>query len=108
MIARAVELRPNHGHIVHSLAWAPYRLGQYDEAVRSLARAVELNPEDPIINDHLGDAYWKVGRKLEAQFQWGHAKDLDPDPDVLGKIIEKLESGLKPDRAALELRRNDG
>jgi tetratricopeptide (TPR) repeat protein len=108
MIGRAVELRPNDGYIVDSLGWAHYRLGQYEQAVSELERAVELKPEDPIINDHLGDAYWKVGRKLEAQFQWSHARDLDPDPDVLGKIIEKLESGLKPDRAALDLRRNDG
>jgi len=108
MIARAVELRPNDGYIVDSLGWAHYRLGQYDDAVRELERAVELKPEDPIINDHLGDAYWKVGRKLEAQFQWSHARDLDPDPDVLTKIMEKLESGLKPDRAEIELRRDNG
>lgn len=110
MISRAVELRPNDGYIVDSLGWAYYRLGRFEDAVRELERAVELKPEDPIINDHLGDAYWKVGRKLEARFQWSHAKALDPDPDDLAKIIEKLESGLvdKPDRAAIELRRNDG
>ncbi|MEJ8571720.1 tetratricopeptide repeat protein [Microbaculum marinum] len=110
MISRAVELRPNDGYIVDSLGWAYYRLGRYEEAARELERAVELKPEDPIINDHLGDAYWKVGRKLEARFQWSHAKALDPDPDDLAKIMEKLESGLadKPDRAEIELRRNDG
>ncbi len=110
MITRAVELRPNDGYIVDSLGWAYYRLGRYEEAARELERAVELKPDDPIINDHLGDAYWKVGRKLEAQFQWSHAKALDPEPDDLAKILDKLENGLNdtPDRAALELRRNDG
>ncbi|MCT8970304.1 tetratricopeptide repeat protein [Microbaculum marinisediminis] len=110
MISRAVELRPNDGYIVDSLGWAYYRLGRYEDAVRELERAVELKSEDPIINDHLGDAYWKVGRKREATFQWSHARDLDPEPDDLAKILEKLESGLveKPDRAAIELRRNDG
>lgn len=108
MITRAVELRPNDGYIVDSLGWAYYRLGRYEDAARELERAVELMPEDPIINDHLGDAYWKVGRKLEARFQWSHARDLDPEPDDLARILRKLEGGLvdKPDRAAIELRRN--
>jgi hypothetical protein len=36
---------------------------------------------------------------LEARFQWSHARDLGPEPDDLGKIEDKLKSGL-PDSAA--------
>jgi tetratricopeptide (TPR) repeat protein len=94
MLRRAVELQPEDGYIVDSLAWAHYKLGHYDESVKLLERAIELKPGDPVINDHLGDAYWRVGRKLDAQFQWNHARDLNPDPEELPKILAKIEKGL--------------
>ena len=102
MIRRAVDQRPDDGYIVDSLGWAYYRIANYDEAVRYLERAVELKPEDPTINDHLGDAYWRVGRVLEARFQWAHARDLKPEPEELGKIQEKLNSGLAEDASTVQ------
>lgn len=41
LIQRAVELRPDDGYILDSLAWAYYRLGRYDEAVAPMERAVK-------------------------------------------------------------------
>lgn len=99
MLQRAVELKPRDGYIVDSLAWAYYRLGRYEDAVRDLEKAIELRPADPAINDHLGDAYWRVGRKIEARFQWNHARDLKPEPEELPKILEKIKNGL-PDAPA--------
>jgi len=93
-IRKAVRLRPDDGHIVDSLGWAHYRLGNYKEAVRYLERAVELMPQDPILNDHLGDAYWRVGRRREARFQWNQALTLNPEPEDLDKIKSKLAEGL--------------
>jgi tetratricopeptide (TPR) repeat protein len=100
MIQRAVEQRADDGYIVDSLGWAYYRIGNFEEAVKNLEHAVELKPEDPTINDHLGDAYWRIGRVLEARFQWSHARDLKPEPDELGKIEEKLKSGLADEPSA--------
>lgn len=99
MIERAVEARPDSGHIVDSLGWVLYRLGRYEEAVEHMERAAELMPVDPVVNDHLGDVYWAVGRVLEARFQWHRAlsfvKPDDPnneaDPE---RIRRKLEVGL--------------
>src|SRR5712691_177089 len=112
MIRGAVDQRPDDGYIVDSLGWAYYRIANFDEAVRYLERAVELKPEDPTINDHLGDAYWRVGRMLEARFQWAHARDLKPEPEDLGKIEEKLKSGLGEDlssaAAAEKAKKPDG
>jgi Flp pilus assembly protein TadD len=100
MIKKAVQAKPEDGYIVDSLGWAYFRLGQYEEAVKTLERAIELKPQDPTINDHLGDAYWRVGRKLEARFQWAHARDLKPEPEDLPKIEAKLNEGL-PDEEPL-------
>jgi tetratricopeptide (TPR) repeat protein len=95
MLEKAVELRPQAGHIVDSLGWVYYKLGRYEEAVEILERAVIMVPSEPVIHDHLGDAYWMVGRRLEARFQWSHARDLEPDDEELLKTIaDKLENGL--------------
>lgn len=102
MIRRAVMLEPRSGHIVDSLGWAYYRLGDYETAVDYLERAVELLPSDPILNDHLGDAYWRTGRRLEAGFQWRRALSLDPTEEDRSKIEIKLASPLGPDAPELQ------
>jgi tetratricopeptide (TPR) repeat protein len=93
MIERAVELRPNDGHIVDSLGWVLYRLGRFEEAVPHLERALELLPQDAVLNDHLGDAYWAVGRQREARFQWRAALNFKPEPDARAAIEQKLQRG---------------
>ena len=74
MLQKAVEQKPDDGFIVDSLAWAYYRLGQYDKAVVYQEKAVSLEPGDSVLNDHLGDIYWKLGRHNEARFQWQRAR----------------------------------
>ncbi len=97
MIRRAADLRPDAGHIIDSLGWAYFRLGDYDAAVRSLETAVQLSPHDPLINDHLGDAYWRVGRRLEANFQWTRVLSLEPDAEMTQRVERKLAQGLPPE-----------
>ncbi|WP_421693456.1 tetratricopeptide repeat protein [Aestuariivirga sp.] len=97
MVKKAVDLKPNDGYIIDSLAWAYYQLGNYELAVTNAERAVELLPADPTIADHLGDAYWRVGRKLEARFQWQHALDNKPEPEDAKRIQEKIKNGLPDD-----------
>ncbi len=99
LIERAVEQRPEAGHIIDSLGWGLYRLGRYAEAVTHMERAAEHLPIDPIVNDHLGDVYWAVGRHREAEFQWHRALSLitdetDHDDVDPARIRRKLEIGL--------------
>ena len=94
MLERAVQLRPNSGHIIDSLGWALFKLGKFEDAVPLLERAVELMPEDPVLLDHLGDSYWRVGRIAEARFQWERALRNKPEPDLRIDVERKLERGL--------------
>lgn len=94
MIIRAVDLAPENGAIIDSLAWALFQLGRAEEAVSPMERAAQLLPLDPIVNDHLGDILWTVGRKVEARFQWQRALSLHPTDEEALKIREKLENGL--------------
>ena len=97
LIEKAVQLSPDDGYILDSLAWAYYRLGRYQEAVAPMEAAILTMSQDPLVNDHLGDIYWKVGRHREAEIQWQRALSLDPtdtddvDPD---RIRAKLDRGL--------------
>lgn len=95
MIELAVEKSPESGYIVDSLAWGLYQLGRYDEAIIPMEKAISLEPEDPIVNDHFGDILWKVGRKREAKFQWKRALLFNPDKELLLRIKDKLELGLR-------------
>lgn len=95
MLEEAVELSPNSGFIVDSLAWVQFKLGMYEDALKNMEIAVELMPADPILNDHLGDVYWKNGREQEAIFQWKRAISFyDADDEDLDRVNRKLEVGL--------------
>lgn len=94
MIQTAVAKQPDAGYIIDSLAWAYFRLGQYEKAVEPMERASLLEPVDPIVTDHLGDVYWAVGRQREAKFQWHRALSFDPEEKDAKRIRAKLEKGL--------------
>jgi tetratricopeptide (TPR) repeat protein len=95
MLQRAVQAKSDDGFIVDSLAWAYYRLGQFDKAVVYQEKAISLEPGDPTLNDHLGDIYWKLGRHNEARFQWQRALAFKPEADQVKPIEAKLQHGLK-------------
>ncbi len=94
MILKANEKAPDSYHIIDSLGWAFYRIGNFEEALFHLERAMALESLDPIVNDHLGDTFWKLDRKREARFQWKKALNLDPDEKDAKKIKEKIKFGL--------------
>lgn len=95
LIQRAVELRPDDGYILDSLAWAYYRMARYPEAVAPMERAVSAMASDPLVNDHMGDIYWMVGREREAEIQWRRALSLKPETEAeTTRIRAKLDRGL--------------
>lgn len=107
LIKRAVELRPDDGYILDSLAWAYYRLGRYDEAVAPMERAVAAMAGDALVNDHMGDIYWMAGRQREAEIQWHRALSLKPATEAEAhRIRAKLDRGL--DAVLAEEKANGG
>lgn len=95
MIAKAVRARPTDAHIIDSMGWALYVMGEYPESAKYLERAVELMPTDPTVNEHLGDVYWQLGRKTEARFQWQRAVIFGAEDDQLTAINQKLKDGME-------------
>lgn len=106
MLEAAVRDAPRAGHIVDSLGWALFKLGQTDRAIDQLERAAAMLPGDPTINDHLGDAYWAADRKLEARFQWTRAALQAKEPALKAAIERKLaERPVERPRPHLEATR---
>ncbi|MBA4274629.1 MAG: hypothetical protein C0436_03140 [Alphaproteobacteria bacterium] len=96
----ALSARPDDAHILDSMGWAYFVLGDYVQAVALLERAADLMPQDATVNDHLGDVYWRVGRKTEAEYQWKRALSFDPTRADEERIRHKIAHGL-PDTASV-------
>ena len=88
-IKRALQLDPENGAYLDSLAWVEYRQGKYDQALENLKRAIENLPrEDAVVFEHLGDVYLKLNRVSQALESWQKAKTLDPSNKDLAAKIE--------------------
>ncbi|HCU59219.1 MAG TPA: hypothetical protein DIC64_04475 [Alphaproteobacteria bacterium] len=97
MIFEAHRKNSEDGHIIDSLGWALYKMGNYENAVKVLERASEYLPSNAVVFEHLGDAYYQVGRKNEAKYQWQHALHATEDKEDLDIIAvqEKLKNGME-------------
>jgi len=87
-VKRALQLDPDNGAYLDSMAWVEYRQGKYDQALEHLKRALENLPrEDAVVFEHLGDVYLKLNRAAQALEAWQKAKGLDPsNKDLAAKI----------------------
>jgi len=54
LVQRALEIRPDDGFFLDSLAWVHYRQGDFRRAEEELHRALKYVPDDPVILEHLG------------------------------------------------------
>ncbi len=96
MIEKAIKARPRDAHIIDSMGWALYLLGDYDNSLKYLERAVYLSPVDATVNEHLGDAYWRAGYQLQAKYQWERALTFNPvEKGQEQSIKDKIANGLE-------------
>ena len=97
MIFEAHRKDPADGHIIDSLGWALYKMGNYQDAIKALERASQYLPSNAVVFDHLGDVYWQADRKNEARFQWNHALKATEDIEDLNieNVHHKIENGME-------------
>lgn len=93
LLTRADELSPDQAYIIDSLAWALYRAGKYEEALRQIRRAVKPGDAtgDAAIWDHYGDIAKQRGLREEARKAYRKALELKP---ANAEEIRKKLSGL--------------
>lgn len=91
MLKDAHNLEPDSFYILDSLAWAYFKMKNYELALELMEEVLIMAPSEAISLDHLGDIYFEVGRTREALFMWKQAKDLaDPEDDIIDNIISKI------------------
>ena len=89
LIAKALELAPGDPFITDSLAWAEFRSGNNDEALRLLQGAFKAKP-DAEIAAHLGEVLWVARRRPEAIEIFRQGIKLNPDNETLLETIKRL------------------
>ena len=91
LILRALELKPNNGYYLDSLAWVYYRLGEYDKAHDNILRALRLHPKESVILEHYADILLKLGQGVLAlQIYQQALQYADSDKDRQ-RIEDKLQ-----------------
>ncbi len=89
MIKAALEIEPEDGYIMDSMAWVYYRMGQHKKALDIILEAVKRVPKDPVMQEHLGDIYLSLGKKAKAAE--AYQKALEYEHSEPEKIQEKLK-----------------
>ncbi len=94
LLSRALELSPDNGYFIDSLAWVYYRKGEYDKALSSLTAAIRTIPPDPTVFEHLGDIYKALGRDIDAVAAYEKSLAAEPEdksPVDRAGVRKKLE-----------------
>ncbi len=93
LIQKAAKMKPDAGHILDSLGWVYYRLGNYKTAVENLEKSVKMmeSTPDPVVYEHLGDAYEKLGSIDRARGAWVKALELDKESKTLKEKVERTQ-----------------
>lgn len=91
LIERSLQLKPGSGHIIDSLAWVHFKLGNLDLAWRHIQSAVEIMADDPTIWEHYGDIAAALGKTAEARKGYRNALRFQPeDSDAIRQKLNAL------------------
>ena len=87
---RAIAISPDDPAIIDSLAWAQYKLGDYEQALLNLRRAYRVFPDHEVAS-HLGEVLWMLERHEEAIKVWESALEETPDSELIKEVLERFD-----------------
>ncbi|WP_027366672.1 tetratricopeptide repeat protein [Desulfocurvibacter africanus] len=76
LIRKAMELDPDNGYILDSLAWVLFKLGEYDKSMLEIRKAVSMEKNDSAIWEHFGDIARALNKRKEARKGYSNALKL--------------------------------
>lgn len=93
LIMRAHQILPQDAHIMDSVGWVKFRMGDNEGAEKYLRAAYDKLPE-PEIGIHLGEVLWAMGRRDAALDIWRKVKATDPQNTLLAETLRRLGASL--------------
>ena len=95
LLQKAISLDPDNVYIWDSLAWAYYKLSNYEKALESMKLVLEKDVQDTVIRYHIGNIYWKLGQIESAKENWNLAVEIDNNEEAKlqsEEMLRKLKS----------------
>jgi Flp pilus assembly protein TadD len=93
LISRAYQILPQDPHILDSVGWVKFRLGDNVQAEEYLRAAFAQMPQAEVAA-HLGEVLWVQGRRDEAREIWRQGVELEPGNTVLLDTMRRF--GVSP------------
>lgn len=91
MLEKALELSPDNIYIWDSLAWAYYKLGLYEDALKAMEKVLKAGVDDSVISYHLGMIYLKNGKDAAAKKYLKKSIELNNNDEAVDKAKTELE-----------------
>ncbi|MBR5885560.1 MAG: tetratricopeptide repeat protein, partial [Alistipes sp.] len=100
MAKRATELSPNNGTYLDTLAWVYYKLGEYEEAKKTMQQAMSFDKSNSSeLALHYGDILDALGNTFMAQTYWRKALERGADASLIESRIEAQKARLEAQKA---------
>lgn len=90
LISKALELEPDSGYIIDSLAWNYYKREEFLKAWEAIQDAVAKSGEDPTIWEHYGDIATMLDKREEAVKAYKQALEMGSEHKE--RIERKLQN----------------
>lgn len=90
LLQKAVLLDSTNAYIWDSVAWAYYKLGNYEKALKSMKLVLEKDVQDTVVRYHLGNIYFKLGQIESAKENWNSAIEINNNNEAKIKSEEML------------------
>jgi len=76
---KALELDPNFGDVLNSIAYAYSDIGNYEKAIEYFQRYAAVSPGDANPVDSMAELYFRMGKLDEAIVKYKEALEIKPD-----------------------------
>ena len=90
LIKAALTFAPQDPHIIDSMGWVYFRLGQLEMAEEWLEKAFSRQP-DAEISAHYGEVLWNLSRKEDALQIWRIGFNKEPNNAILLETVDRLK-----------------
>ena len=90
LIKAALTFAPQDPHIIDSMGWVYFRLGQLEMAEEWLEKAFNRQP-DAEISAHYGEVLWHLSRKEDAIRIWKMGFNKEPNNAILLETVDRLK-----------------